>query len=64
MLTIDEDLSWKAHIHEISKIVSSIGALKRVWLFIDVSMPTAVKTYKGFIEQHYENCSAVWDGFL
>ena len=30
-LIIDENLSWKAHIHEISKKVSSgIGALKRV----------------------------------
>ena len=30
-LIIDENLSWKAHIHKISKKVSSgIGALKRV----------------------------------
>ena len=31
-LTIDENLSWKAHIHEISvkKVSSGIGALKRV----------------------------------
>ena len=46
---IDENLSWKAHIHEISKNVSSgIGALKRVRPF--VSMHTAIKTYKDLIE--------------
>ena len=60
-LNIDENLSWKGHIHEISKIVSSsIGALKRVRPF--VSMHTAVKIYKGLIEPHFDYCSAVWDG--
>ena len=40
---IDENLSWKAHIHKISKKVSSgIGALKRVKPI--VSMHTAIKT--------------------
>ena len=34
-LIIDENLSWKAHIHEISKKLSSgIGALKRVRPFV------------------------------
>ena len=60
-LIIDENLSWKAHIHEISKKVSSgIGALKRVRPF--VSMHTAIKIYKGLIEPHFDHCSAVWDG--
>ena len=60
-LIIDENLSWKAHIHEISKKVSSgIGALKRVRPF--VSMHTAIKIYKGLIELHFDYCSAVWDG--
>ena len=60
-LIIDENLSWKAHIHEISKTVSSgIGALKRVRPF--VSMHTAIKIYKGLIEPHFDYCSAVWDG--
>ena len=60
-LIIDENLSWKAHIHEISKKVSSgIGALKRVRPF--VSMHTAIKIYKGLIEPHSDYCSAVWDG--
>ena len=59
-LIIDENLSWKAHIHEISKKVSSgIGALKRVRPF--VSMHTAIKIYKGLIEPHFDYCSAVWD---
>ena len=61
-LIIDENLSWKAHIHEISKKVSSgIGALKRVRRF--VSMHTAIKIYKGLIEPHFDYCSTVWDGF-
>ena len=60
-LIIDENLSWKAHIHEIFKKVSSgIGALKRVRPF--VSMHTAIKIYKGLIEPHFDYCSAVWDG--
>ena len=60
-LIIDENLSWKAHIHEISKKVSSgIGALKRVRPF--VSMHTAIKIYKGLIEPHFDCCSSVWDG--
>ena len=58
---IDENLSWKAHIHEISKKVSSgIGALKRVRPF--VSMHSAIKIYKGLIEPHFDYCSAVWAG--
>ena len=57
-LIIDENLSWKAHIHEISRKVSSgIGALKRVRPF--VSMHTAIKIYKGRIEPHFDYCSAV-----
>ena len=60
-LNIDENLSWKAHIHEISKKVSSgIGALKRVRPF--VSMHTAIKIYKSLIEPHFDYCSVVWDG--
>ena len=41
-LNIDENLSWKEHIHAISKkVASSICALKRVRPFI--SMHTAIK---------------------
>ena len=57
---MDENLSWKAHIHKISKKVSSgIGALKRVRAF--VSMHTAIKM-QGLIEPHFDYCSAVLDG--
>ena len=60
-LIIDENLSWRAHIHEFSKKVSSsIGAFKRVRPF--VSMYTAIKIYKGLIEPHFDYCSTVWDG--
>ena len=45
-LNIDENLSWKEHIHLTSrKAASSIGALKR-----------------GLIESHFDYCSVVWDG--
>ena len=60
-LNIDDDLSWKEHIHAISKkVASSIGAPKRVRPFI--SMHTAIKIYKGLIEPHFKYLSAVWDG--
>ena len=62
-LIIDENLSWKAHIHKISKKVSSgIGALKRVRPF--VLMHTAIKIYKGLIEPHFDYCSAACMGWL
>ena len=54
-------LLWKAHIHEISKKVSSgIGALK--WVRPFFSMHSAIKIYKGLIKPHFDYCSAVWDG--
>ena len=63
-LIIDENLSWKAHINEISKKASSgIGALKRVMPRPFLSMHTAIKIYKCLIEPHFDYCSAVWDGF-
>ena len=59
-LTIDENLSWKAHIHEISKQVSSgIGALKWVRQFVSMQ---AIKIYNGLIKPHVDYCSTVWDG--
>ena len=45
-LNIDENLSWKQHIRELSKKVSSsISAPKRVNHFIPFN--TAIKIYKG-----------------
>ena len=62
-LIIDENLSWKAHIHETSKkVCSSISAFKRVRPF--VSMHTAIKMYKGLIEPHFDYCSVLWDGLI
>ena len=60
-LNID-DLSWKAHVHDISnkKGSSSIGVLKRIKLFVPVH--TAVLIYQGLIEPHFDYCSAVWNG--
>ena len=46
---IDETLSWKKHMKELSKkIASGIGALKRLMPFI--SKDTAVIIYKALIE--------------
>ena len=60
-LNIDKNLSWKEHIHAVSKkVASSIGALKRIRPFI--SMHTAIKIYKGLTETHFDYCRFVWDG--
>ena len=60
-LNIDENLSWKEHIHAISKnVASSIGALK--WIRPFISMHTAIKINKGLIEPHFDYYSVVWDG--
>ena len=58
---IDETLSWKKHMKELSKkIASGIGALKRLMPFI--SKNTAVIIYKALIEPHFDYCSSVWYG--
>ena len=60
-LTIDELLTWKNHINNITKKTSSgISALKRVRPFID--RDTAVKAYKALVEPYFTYCSPVWDG--
>ena len=57
-LIINENLLWKALIHEISKTVSSgMAALK--WVRPFVSMHSAIKINKGLIEPHFDYCSAV-----
>ena len=56
-LIIDDNLSWKAHIHEISKKKYPL-----VSVLLSGSMHTAIKIYKGLIEPHFDYCSAVWDG--
>ena len=54
----DDNPSWKAHQHDISKKASSnIGGLKRVEPF--VSMHTEVMIYKGLIEPRFDYCKAV-----
>ena len=58
---IDETLSWKKHMKELSKkIASGIGALKRLMPFI--SKNTAIIIYKALIEPHFDYCSSVWYG--
>ena len=58
---IDDKLTWKYHVDEISKRISSgIGALKRLRPF--VSSDTAKKIYDSLIQPHFDYCHTVWDG--
>ena len=60
-LKIDENLTWKRHIDEISKKVSAaISALKRIRSYI--SQDTAARVYQGLIEPYFSYCAPVWDG--
>ena len=60
-LTIDENLTWKHHVDNITKKVSSgIGALKRMRDFI--STETAIRVYQSVVEPYLSYCSPVWDG--
>ena len=53
----------KAHIHEISKKVSSgIGAIKQVRPFVSTYTAIKIHVYKGLIEPDFNYCNAVWDG--
>ena len=64
-LIIDEDLLWKAHIHEISKKVSSgIGTIKQVRPF--VSMYTAIKihVYTKVLSSHTSIIAGLLMGWL
>ena len=59
-LIIDQNLSWKAHIHEISKKVSSgIGALKGVRPPGVRPIHTAIKIYKGLDENSNIDIGAI-----
>ena len=58
---IDDKLTWKNHVDEISKRISSgIGALKRLRPF--VSLDTAKKIYDSLVQPHFDYCCTVWDG--
>ena len=60
-LKIDENLTWKRHIDEISKKVSAaISALKRIGSYI--SQDTTARVYQGLIEPYFSYCAPVWDG--
>ena len=59
-LTIDENLSWKAHIHEISVKKYPLVSVLLSGSGLFVSMHTANKIYKGLIEPQFDYCSAVW----
>jgi hypothetical protein len=58
---IDENLTWKYHVDNITKKVSSgIGAFKRMRDFITTE--TAIRVYQSLVEPYFSYCAPVWDG--
>ena len=58
---MNDKLTWKSHVDEISKRISSgIGSLKRLRPL--VSLDTAQKIYDSLIQSHFDHCCTVWDG--
>ena len=58
---IDDNLTQKNHVDEISKKISSgTGALKRLQPF--ASSNTAKNIYNYLIQPHFGYCCTVWDG--
>ena len=58
---IDKHLTWSVHIVKLcKKIVSAIGALKRIRPCIP--MNTAILVYRALIQPHFDYCCPVWDG--
>ena len=56
---IDEHLTWSAHIHKLTKkITSGIRALKRVRPFVPAT--TLRYNYNSLIQPHFDYCSVVW----
>ena len=56
---IDESLSWRPHIHTISKKISAgIAILRRVSNFIPLD--TRVNMYNALVMPYFNYCSAVW----
>lgn len=59
-LHIDENLSWNAHIKELTKkIASGIGALKRVRSFVPTA--TLITIFNSLVQPHFNYCCVVWD---
>jgi hypothetical protein len=60
-LTIDENLTWKYHVDNITKKVSpGIGALKRMRDFI--TRETPIRVYQSLVEPYFSYYAPVWDG--
>ena len=58
-VTLDENLSWKAHINQVrNKSLGSLYLLKRSRSFIDEK--TALLLYKTIIQSHFDYCSITW----
>ena len=57
---IDEHLSWNQHIEYIAnKILSGIGAIRKLRTFIDTS--PLVLVYNALIQPYFDYCCEVWD---
>ena len=58
---IDKHLACHGHIDKLcKKVVSAIGALKRVRSFITIDASTQI--YQSLIQPHIDYCCTVWDG--
>ena len=57
---IDEYLSWKKHIENVvKKVTSGIGAMRRIRDFVD--RETLSSIYNALIRPHFDYCGEVWD---
>ena len=56
-LKIDENLTWKRHIDEISKKEAILVKIRSY-----ISQDTAARVYQGLIEPYFSYCAPVWDG--
>ena len=56
---IDGNLSWKCHINEISKKISSgISAIKRIRYFLPFEI--LLNVYNSLVQPHFDYCNVVW----
>ena len=57
---MDENLSWKKHIENVvKKVTSGIGAMRRIRDFVD--RETLSSIYNALIRPHFDYCIEVWD---
>ncbi len=59
-VTVDENLSWHAHItNTVKKVKSGLSVLRQIRDFVPVD--ALKKVYYAIIQPHFDYCSSVWD---